>query len=51
MCGRVAADRQIQLSVTDRSTNIRCGCGTSLLGDTQKLSGYGPGQLALGGPA
>ena len=27
------------------------GCGVSLLGDIQKPSGHGPGQLALGGPA
>jgi len=26
-------------------------CGVSLLGDLQKPSGPGPGQLALGGPA
>ena len=27
------------------------GCGVSHLGDTQKPSGHGPGQPALGGPA
>jgi len=27
------------------------GCGVSVLEDIQKLSGYRPGQLALGGPA
>lgn len=43
--------RQIQLSVTDRSTNVGCGCGTSGLGDSQRLSGHGPEQLALNGPA
>jgi len=26
------------------------GCGVSILGDTQKPSGYGPGQLAPGVP-
>ena len=26
-------------------------CGVSILEDIKKLSGYGPGQLALGGPA
>ena len=28
----------------------RGGCGISLLGDIQKLSGHGPGQSALGDP-
>jgi len=29
----------------------QAGCGFSVLGDIQKLYGYGPRQLALGGPA
>ena len=35
------------------STATGCprGCGVSILGDTQKMSGQVPGQLALGGPA
>jgi len=41
MCGRVAADRQkrlqVQVFVTDRSTNVLCGCGVFILGDAQKL--------------
>jgi len=27
------------------------GCGVSIFGDTQKLSGHGPGQAAVGVPA
>lgn len=27
------------------------GCAVSILADTQKLSGHGHGELALGGPA
>jgi len=29
----------------------QAGCGVSLLGHTQKLSGLGPGKPAVGGPA
>lgn len=42
---------QVQVFITDISTNVICGCGISVLGDAQKLPGHGPGELALGGPA
>ena len=34
-----------------RHRRTQGGCGVSLLGNVEKPSGHGPGQLALDGPA
>lgn len=39
------------VSMTEPWHRLPQGCGVSILGDAQKLSEHGPGQLILGGHA